>query len=249
MAYPQMMLGALLICPAPRRVLVIGLGGAHLPRQAARFCPEARIDAVEVDAEVIRLARRYFLFETGEACRAFETDGRVFIKKAAGGEPYDIVWLDAFKSGSVPFHLKTREFYEEIRDILTPGGVAASNLYGQSNRLKPHDWATFRKVFRHAYGFEDREKIATVLLATNREPEMTAQDFLSTARKVMKAHPGPVSLEEIAARYSPEMFSKAMGFVFKDDFTEAQFQKEVLKNNLDGGATRPYPILNFHEDE
>lgn len=42
-----------------------------------------------------------------------------------------------------PYHLKTREFYKETRDILKPKGVVGSNLYGKGNFLKPRDIKTF----------------------------------------------------------------------------------------------------------
>ena len=41
---------------------------------------------------------------------------------------YDLVFLDAFKGGSVPYHLKTVEFYREIARSLTEEGILVTNL-------------------------------------------------------------------------------------------------------------------------
>ena len=56
MNYPQMMLGALFVNPAPRSVLIIGLGGGTIPRALRELLPEARIDVVEIDPAVVRVA-------------------------------------------------------------------------------------------------------------------------------------------------------------------------------------------------
>src|SRR4029434_5844812 len=47
MRYPQMMMGALFVNPAPQSVLVVGLGGGTLPRALREVLPKVRIDVVE----------------------------------------------------------------------------------------------------------------------------------------------------------------------------------------------------------
>ena len=37
-------------------------------------------------------------------------------------EPYDLILLDAYRGGYVPFHLLTREFYTLLKDRLDAGG-------------------------------------------------------------------------------------------------------------------------------
>ena len=247
MIYPQLMLSALLLNPNPERVLVIGLGGGHLPRVMSRFYPKTIVDTVEVDSQVVKLAKKYFLYMESSNCRTHVTDGRMFVQGEIGKTFYDIIWLDAFKSGSVPYHLKTWQFYEEIRKILKPGGVVSSNLYGQSNKLKPHDKETFLQVFRYYYGFEDPHRIATNIIATNREPQWKGAEFLYSAKKMKFKFPQPMS--DIAAMYKPNLLEKESGFVFKDDFKQSQFEQAAKKNNLDGNQGCPYPITSLRLEE
>src|SRR5689334_13729152 len=47
MNYPRMMMSALYVQPAPKSILIIGLGGGTLPRALAQALPGARIDVVE----------------------------------------------------------------------------------------------------------------------------------------------------------------------------------------------------------
>src|SRR5689334_14117069 len=49
MTYPRLMLGALYVDPAPKRVLIIGLGGGTLPDTLLTLLPQSQIDVVEID--------------------------------------------------------------------------------------------------------------------------------------------------------------------------------------------------------
>jgi len=249
MIYSHLMMASLLIQPRPRRVLVIGLGGALFPNFLTRLYPEIEIDIVEIDPQVIALSKKYFFFRETPRCRVYGQDGRVFIQKRIGRQAYDLVLLDAFKSGSVPFHLKTLQFYNEIGRLLAPGGVVASNLYGKSNSLKPHDLRTFTGVFRQVYLFEDPERIATALIAGNGEQKMSSGDFIAAAETWTAPRPCCLSMQEIAAMYRDDDFAESPGFVFKDDFTQTGFLKSVEENNLDISRPRPYAIMNAHPED
>ena len=59
--------------------------------------------------------------------RYLEGDGRVFLNRRK--ETYDLILVDAFHGGYVPFHLLTREFYSLLRQRLAPGGAVAFNVH------------------------------------------------------------------------------------------------------------------------
>ncbi|MGH8185403.1 MAG: spermidine synthase, partial [Steroidobacteraceae bacterium] len=103
MNYPQMMLGSLYVQPSPRTVLIIGLGGGTLPRALAQIVPQAQMEIVEIDPAVVRVAKRYFEFDSGGKIRVAETDGRVYVKRALReGRRYDLIMLDAFDHEYIP---------------------------------------------------------------------------------------------------------------------------------------------------
>ena len=174
----------------------------------------------------------------------FEEDGRVFIQKRKEQEPYDWIILDAFKSGSIPYHLKTEEFYKEIRAVLSPGGVVGSNLYGKGNTLKPRDTKTFLSVFPNIYCFEDDDQVATVLIATDGEcwSEEKIRDRASTYRKL----PEPFSMEEVAKTYRPGRFREDSPSMFKDHLSGNGFLHDVELENRQNSKARRYPITNVH---
>ena len=149
--YTKMTMGALYLDPAPARILVVGLGGGTLPGAFAKLVPGARIDAVEIDPAVVRVAGAYFGWAPTPATRVFEEDGRVFVKRAARrGERYDLVVLDAFDHEYIPEHLLTREFLLEVRALLGERGVLAANTFSGS-RLYDHESATYHAVFGDFY--------------------------------------------------------------------------------------------------
>jgi spermidine synthase len=157
--YLRMMMGALYLGPAPGRVLVVGLGGGSLVGALETVLPQAHIDAVEVDPAVVRVARTYFGFAPGPRVAVHEVDGRVFVKRAARSDaPYDLVMLDAYDHEYIPEHLLTREFLEEVKRVMAPGGVLAANTFS-SSRLYEHESATYAAVFGTFYNLKRRNRV------------------------------------------------------------------------------------------
>jgi len=157
--YLRMMMGALYLAPPPRRVLVIGLGGGSLVAALESVLPQARIDAVEVDPAVVRVARQYFGFAPGPRVEVHEQDGRVFVKRALrAGATYDLVLLDAYDHEYIPEHLLTREFLEEVRRVMAPGGVLGANTFS-SSRLYDHESATYADVFGTFFNLKRRNRV------------------------------------------------------------------------------------------
>ncbi len=168
--YTKMMLGALYLCPNPQKILIIGVGGGTLPTTLSSMFPAAEIHAVEIDPAVIRVAGKYFDFKPGKKITVFEEDGRVFVKRAMNkGYRYDLVLLDAFDHEYIPEHLLTKEFLEEVKKTLLPGGVLAANTWSTS-RLYDHESATYESVFGPFFNLKYISRI--ILLKQDGLPSM-----------------------------------------------------------------------------
>ncbi len=242
LVYSRMMLAALFFQGSPKRILMLGLGGGSISNFLHHRFPEAHIDVVEVDPEVIKLCKKFFYLQEAENYKLHATDARVFVQNQSEKSSYDLILLDVFKSGSVPYHLKTQEFYRQIRDILNPEGVVASNLYGKSNLLKPGDRATFDSVFRGLYFFEDPEQVATVLIALHQERSWSQEDIQAVAGEIP---PGmPFSMPELALMCQPNLLGNCNEKIFLDDFSKQEFLQAVEDNNTGQGKVFPYPIKN-----
>lgn len=156
------MTAGLLVQPEPRRILMVGVGGGQLSNFLFARLPNVQIDAVDIDPQVVRLARKYFEIPTSPRYRTLVGDGRLFVERSS--EPdVDMLILDAFRGTSVPFHLRTHEFYSSCRARLAPHGVVVANLHNNATRYA-NDRATFASVFEHDYGFvSDREYETTLV--------------------------------------------------------------------------------------
>ena len=135
--------------PNAKKVLVIGLGGAAVPKRVWRDFKDVEITTVELDPEVVETAYRWFDLPRDPRIDVKVDDGRRFLQR--NDEKYDVIMVDAFYSDGVPFHLTTLEFVELMRERLTPGGVIATNvigaLTGSSSQITRALWRTYGAVF------------------------------------------------------------------------------------------------------
>jgi hypothetical protein len=124
-------IGAAMDAMAPRGgaldAVFVGGGGFTLPRYLAATRPGSRSRVLELDAQLVDLARERLGLRTGPSLRVRVGDARVTLR----GEPArsaDLVVGDAFGGRAVPWHLTTREFVAAVRRVLRPGGLYAINL-------------------------------------------------------------------------------------------------------------------------
>lgn len=172
--YTRMMMGALYLNPHPRKILIIGLGGGVLPTALVKMFPDTRIDVVEIDPAVVKVARQFFGFNPDQRIQVFEEDGRVFVKRAGkSGRQYDLIMLDAFDHDYIPEHLLTQEFLFEVKALLAADGVLAANTFSTS-RLYHHESTTYQAVFGLFYNLRVKMKNRIVLIKLDGLPPLDA---------------------------------------------------------------------------
>ncbi len=191
--YARVALVGLALAKEPRRFLVVGLGGGTLPMFLRKHYPNATIDAVDIDPDVVQVAKQFFGFREDELMNAHVGDGRRFIEKSR--QPYDVVFLDAFGSNSIPAHLTTQEFLQAVRRAVTPGGVVVSNLWGRnSNPLYDSMVRTYQEVFDELLILDVRGAGNMILLALPRKQRLSRDELMQLARKVSAAKRFPFDL-------------------------------------------------------
>jgi spermidine synthase len=157
--YTQMMLGALYLNPDPDSILIIGLGGGTLPRTLRTLLPGATIDVIEIDPAVVRVAQDYFGFHADDRMHVIEEDGRAYVRRALRGEQrYALIMLDAYDHQYIPEHMLTREFLQEVRSLLAPGGIVAANTFS-SSRLYDSESVTYRSVFGEFFNLKSSNRV------------------------------------------------------------------------------------------
>ncbi len=148
---------AMLAHPSPRRVAVIGGGEGATIREVLRYPGVERVVMVDIDGELIELAKRYLgkwhrgAFEDPRVELVLE-DGRRFLEEAEPGS-FDVVILDLTDpaEGTPGVMLYTEEFYRAVARALGPDGVAVTQA--TSTRYNLFMYAIIRntmaRVFPH----------------------------------------------------------------------------------------------------
>jgi len=121
----HLVLSAAAAARAPRRIAILGNAGGTVARSFGHFFPRTAVDAVEIDAELTELGRRY-LDLRNPRMRTFAEDARPWLERSGGG--YDAIMVDAYRQPYIPFYLATKEFFELVRELLAPGGMAIVNV-------------------------------------------------------------------------------------------------------------------------
>jgi spermidine synthase len=109
-----------------RRILLIGGGVSGGAAEALKY-PDVRVDYVELDPAIIRLAERHLAAADFAALRSprvriLYQDGRSFLERTS--ERYDAIILDLPEPATAQINrYYTRQFFLEARKKLTPGGV------------------------------------------------------------------------------------------------------------------------------
>lgn len=142
----------LLLHPAPRRVLAVGLGTGISLSPALRDEVE-EVTVVEISPGVIEAAERFFAQANAYVLehpkvRVVEQDGRNFIKLTRNR--YDLIVQELF----FPYQtgvgsLYTREHYRQCRTKLAPGGFMAQWI--TINQLSTDDLRTLVHTFQSVF--------------------------------------------------------------------------------------------------
>jgi len=144
----------------PLDALHIGGAGFSLPRWLRATRPGSRSLVLELDADIVQLARDRLGLVTGDDLRVQVGDARTALQRQPEGTR-DLVIGDAFGGVAVPWHLTTAEFVRDVRATLRPAGVYALNLIDHGDLgFARAEVATLRAVFTHVAVIAPPERLA-----------------------------------------------------------------------------------------
>jgi spermidine synthase len=220
--YSEMMFAGLLYNDTPKRVLVIGLGGGIIPTIFQKILPETKVDVVEIDKTVVKLAQEYFGFLQGGSVRVHVKDGRRFVARAT--EKYDMIFLDAFNGDQIPFHLMTREFFELLKaNVLADDGVLVSNVFFNTE-LFDHQLLTYKKCFVDVDGFAGKRSGNVILVTLNQKRAQSTTTLTQKAEQIMEHNQYPhFDLKTIAGLYDAGFAPDKDAKVLTDDFAPVNY--------------------------
>jgi spermidine synthase len=157
--------------PAPydpgqvQSMAIVGLAGGTVARQATAVFGSIPIDGFEIDPKIIRVGQKYFDMNMPNLT-AIAQDGRYGLMHSHN--TYSIIIVDAYRPPYIPWHLTTHEFFQVVREHLTPDGVVAINV-GRSpsdRRLVDGMVGTLRSVFPSVYVMDVPFSFNSIVYAT-----------------------------------------------------------------------------------
>lgn len=145
--------------PDFKNTLMLGGAAYSFPKYFLSQYPEAKMDVVEIDEEVTRVAHEYFGLQENKNLSIIHEDARTYINTC--DEKYDVIYSDTFRNAiSLPYQLTTIEAIQKQYELLNEGGVVLVNVIqaveGKSSLFLQAELKTFMQVFPQVYLFADR---------------------------------------------------------------------------------------------
>lgn len=166
-------------------VLFIGGGGFSAPKRFEREY-NSSIDVVEIDPGVVTAAKKYFRLNETQDLDIHIEDGRRFLRTK--DNRYDIIIVDAYRGGKIPFHITTREFFRLVDQSLVEDGIVMTNIIskrkGDESRLYKSHYKTIESVFQDTYSIPNEEEGRQLIQV------LASKENLSREKVMLEAYKG-----------------------------------------------------------
>jgi spermidine synthase len=221
--YTRLMTLGIVYPPKVERILEIGLGGGRTVSYLSAALPDTAILAVELDKDVVDLAKKYFKFKETARLRTVVADGRAFLMRDK--DRWDVILIDAYRGPFVPFHLLTREFYALVKSRLAPGGVVVQNIE-PTTMLFDSATATLASVFRSVDLYEGGGNVVAI---GSDGPPLTQAELLARAAKAHDLYNLRYDLRTMVKER--RVLRRPAGKIMTDDFAPVETLRAIEQNN------------------
>ena len=221
--YTRLMTLGIAYPPKVERILEIGLGGGRTVSYLSATLPDTGILAVELDKDVVELARKYFKFRETARLRTVVSDGRSFLMRDS--EKWDVILIDAYRGPFVPFHLLTKEFYTLVKSRLAPGGVVVQNIE-PSTMLFDSATATLKSVFPSVDLYDGGGNVVAI---GYEGPSLRQAELLQRAAAAQERYKPRYDLRTMAG--TRRVFGQPTGKILTDDFAPVETMRSIEQNN------------------
>ena len=173
--YSLLAMHSFLFLSNPKKILLIGLGGGIIYKHIERYFGDSKIDIIELDEEVVNIARNFFWFKKRDSTMIHIGDASNIVKDIK--EKYDMVIIDAFDSHYIPKKLMEPEFIKDIKNITHENSLVTWNMSVIHPSYNSH-LVKISEVFKNIYVLNGpRNYRATMAYIT--DSEVSPRDFVS----------------------------------------------------------------------
>lgn len=216
--------------PEPKSAAFLGAGSFTMPEALADSYPDAKIDVMEIDPEVVEVGRRFFRVNDYPQISPVVGDARRSLRMSE--RKYDLIFGDAYNGiRYIPAHLVTKEFFEIVKSSLSDNGVYMMNIItaieGENSKLFHGIVNTVMQSFEHIHVFsvnphDMKEAQNIILVAANRKMDMKLSARFHGKEKKR--------LEGLLSTYiAPSSYNIDDSLVFTDSFNPIEY---IIARNL-----------------
>lgn len=172
--------------PVVKTFLAVGVGSGTAISHVYKRHPKAKIMAVDLDREVLDVAKRYFFVPDDQRVVYVEADARSYVPRIR--TRFDLIFIDVFFQERTPKTFLSPVFLQAVAERMTPGGVFCMNVIMRTEGEKSESFTklcealqlTIGPTWMLPIGFFPNS-LRNVLLFAQRSP--VAVDSLRNVRK------------------------------------------------------------------
>lgn len=209
-------------------VLVLGMGTGTYAKECKYFFPDSHIDGVEIDQKIVDLSKKYFELKDNEA-DIFVNDGRTFLMGSEAGK-YDVIMVDAYHDITIPFHMSTTEFFQEVKKHLNPGGVIMININMRSEKsteIIDYLSETLKSNMNRVYKYNVPYTTNTLVFSSDSED--MAEYLAQNASSLHAEHPLKAIAEEVQNNLTEV---KSSAHVLTDDLAPVEVMGQKVLDDI-----------------
>ncbi|CAG9854953.1 unnamed protein product [Phyllotreta striolata] len=176
-----MSLATHLICSrnAKANVAVVGLGGGGLCLFLHKFMPKINILGIDIDEDMLKVAREWFDFKEDDKLKSRIQDGIEWLEDISKkGETLDALLFDVdSKDSSIGMSCPPREFLEvnvlrNVAKVIANSGLFILNLVVRDNALRPSVLSTLKTHFQSIISYKLQEDLNEIFICSNKSIQM-----------------------------------------------------------------------------
>ncbi len=183
--HSRAMMSFLLFKPKPRSLLLLGIGGGSLIHFLSYWFSGLNITAVDVNPQVIRVAKTYFALSEMPKLRLENSDALAYLLNSQ--EKQCVILVDLHDGNQLPDFIHEKKFMRKCFEVLSPGGVLVINMLVNDDQGFIEIVTTLREYFTGVSWCMTLTNQKNILLfATKQETSMALNQLHINARECEK---------------------------------------------------------------
>ncbi|MDD3237432.1 MAG: fused MFS/spermidine synthase [Candidatus Gastranaerophilales bacterium] len=125
--------------PDIKKILLIGMGTGKIVNDfEIMFDKLKKIDVVDIEENILPIAKEYFDFKESKLFNFHLQDGRIFLRNTK--TKYDLIVVDVANNDGIDARFFEDSYFDEIKNALSPKGIFVSNLCASAQLEHPKNY-------------------------------------------------------------------------------------------------------------